>query len=221
MRPEAIGLSRSTIALGKLSGKHAFEERARSMGYSLTEEELEVAFARFKVLADKKRSVEDEDVVALAEEATARIPATYALDLFQISSGNKSSSTATVSLVVRGGEAVTDAAVGTGSVDAAFNAVDRATGMSVELKEYSLRAVTGGKDAQGEVVVRVESGGRPYMGRGVSTDILEASVKAYLSAINRVIHEQGGQGAQGAEGAQGASPEGAEGGQGAQGAQGA
>ena len=189
MKPESIGLNKNNLVLGKSSGKHAFEEKLKEMGYELSEEDVESVFLKFKRLADKKKEVMDADIIALVDAESVEIPVTYELDMFQISSGNKSTSTATISLI-RDGENITDAAVGTGSVDAAFKAIERATGVSVELKSYNLKAVTEGKDAQGEVTVRVERDGRPFVGRGVSMDIIEASVKSYLSAINKILYSE-------------------------------
>ena len=189
MKPESIGLSRNSLVLGKSSGKHAFEEKVRDMGFLLKEEEIAKAFQKFKNLADKKKEILDADIIAIVEEESAEIPVTYELEMFQVSSGNKSTSTATVSLKKEDGVSV-DAAVGSGSVDALFHAVDRATGISVELKSYGLKAVTEGKDAQGEVMVRVEYEKRVFVGRGVSIDILEASVRAYLAAINKILYYQ-------------------------------
>ena len=190
MTPESIGLSQNRMVLGKLSGKHAFEERLKEMGYSLSSDEIQAAFEKFKNLADKKKVVLDRDIEALVGENVAEIPEVFELESFQINSGNKVIATATVSLK-RNGYVITEAATGDGPVDAAFNAMERAAGTSMELVDYGLRAVTEGKDALGEVTVRVSKDGNIFVGRGVSTDIIEASVKAYLNAINRTISELG------------------------------
>lgn len=190
MTPESIGLKQNRMVLGKLSGRHAFEDRLKEMGYNLAPEEILSAFEKFKSLADKKKVVLDKDIEALVEEKVSKVPEIFELESFQISSGNKVIATSMVSLI-RNGDVKTEAATGEGPVDAAFNAMERAVGFSLSLEEYSLRAVTEGKDALGEVTVRVTKDNNIYVGRGVSTDIIEASVKAYLNAINRIISELG------------------------------
>ncbi|MCX7922874.1 MAG: 2-isopropylmalate synthase [Clostridia bacterium] len=191
MTPESIGLSTNRMVLGKLSGRHAFEERLKEMGYtSLANDEIQKAFEKFKKLADKKKVVLDRDIEALIEEKVSEVPEVFELDSFQINSGNKTIATATVSLK-KNDSVITEAATGDGPVDAAFNAMERAVGVSLELEDYGLRAVTEGKDALGEVTVRVSKDEKIFVGRGVSTDIIEASVKAYLNAINRAISELG------------------------------
>lgn len=190
MTPESIGLKQNRMVLGKLSGKHAFEDRLKDLGIYLEEEDLQNAFSRFKELADKKKVVLDNDIEALVNEKVSLAHETYKLDSFQISSGNKLISTSTVSLL-KGEEniTITEAATGDGPVDAAFNAVERAVGLNFDLESYGLKAVTEGKDALGEVTVRVSHNGSFYTGRGVSTDVIEASVKAYINAINRAVSE--------------------------------
>jgi len=190
MTPESIGLAQNRMVLGKLSGRHAFEERLKEMGYTLSPEEVQIAFEKFKVLADKKKVVLDRDIEALVEEKVYEVPEIFELESFQISSGNKVVATATVS-VKRNGSVITEAATGDGPVDAAFNAMERAVGFTLKLEDYSLKAVTEGKDALGEVTTRVSKDDNVFVGRGVSTDIIEASVKAYLNAINRAISELG------------------------------
>jgi len=191
MTPESIGLSQNRMVLGKLSGKHAFEERLKEMGYTtLTPDVIKTAFDKFKVLADKKKVVLDRDIEALVEENVSEVPEIYELESFQISSGNKIVATSTVTLKLKG-NTITEAATGDGPVDAAFNAIERSVGFNVELEDYSLRAVTEGKDALGEVTVRISKDGKIFVGRGVSTDIIEASVKGYINAINRTISELG------------------------------
>ncbi len=184
MRPEDVGVPASRLVLGKHSGRHAFRERLLALGYQLGEEDVERAFTRFKEMADRKKDISDRDLEALVENEVLKEPETWVLDCFQVSTGNRSLPTATVSLV-KGGHAVQEAACGDGPVDALLRAVERAVGADFQLQEFSLRAVTGGKDALGEAVVRVERDGAVYLGRGVSTDVLEASVRAYLQAVNR------------------------------------
>ncbi|HHW47967.1 MAG TPA: 2-isopropylmalate synthase [Clostridiaceae bacterium] len=190
MTPESIGLSQNKMVLGKLSGRHAFEERLKELGYSLTPEEIQDAFEKFKKLADRKKVVLDRDIEALVNEKVHKIPEIYELESFQISSGNKVISSAVVSLK-RNEEIITEAATGDGPVDAAFNSIERAVGFSLKLESYHLNSVTEGKDALGEVTVRVSKDGNVFSGRGVSTDIIEASIKAYINVINRIISELG------------------------------
>jgi len=188
MTPESIGLTQNRMVLGKLSGKHAFEDRLKELGYNLSSEDVTKAFEEFKNLADKKKTVLDKDIEALVEQKVSEVEEIYQLDSFQINSGNKVIATATVSLV-KNGKHITEAATGDGPVNAAFNAIERTVGFGLELQDYSLKGVTEGADALGEATVRVTKDGRIFVGRGVSTDIIEASVKAYLNAINRVLNE--------------------------------
>ena len=191
MKPESIGLGQNRMVLGKLSGRHAFEERLKEMGYTtLTSEAIQQAFEKFKSLADKKKVVLDKDIEALIEEKVSEVPEIFELDSFQITSGNKSVATSTISLK-RNDNIITEAATGDGPVDAAFNAIERAVGISFTLEDYNLRSVTEGKDALGEVTVRISKDGKLFVGRGVSTDIIESGVRAYLNAINRAISEIG------------------------------
>jgi 2-isopropylmalate synthase len=189
MTPESIGLKRSQIILGKHSGRHAFEEHLKEMGYTnLPPEKINEAFEKFKDLADKKKYVMDRDIEVLINEKVISVPATYELEYFHISSGNTLISTSTVRLK-KDDQTVEEAACGDGPVDATFKAIDRATGLEVNLKEYYIRAVTSGKDALGEVTVKVGKNGDVFIGRGVSTDIIEASAKAYVNAINKMLYE--------------------------------
>lgn len=188
MTPESIGLSENTIVLGKHSGKHAFSDRLKKLGYSMDEARLQYSFERFKELADRKKNVSDMDLRALVELDKFDIPSEYEFDTFVINSGNKMTATAVVK-IIHEGEVLEEAATGDGPVDAAFNAIERCVDMSFALKDYIVRSVTGGKDAQGEVVVKLDKDGRKSRGRGLSTDVVEASVKAYIDAINRYCYE--------------------------------
>ncbi len=207
MRPEWIGLRASHLRLGKLSGRHAFVKRLKDLGVSLLPKRLESAFARFKSLADKKKEIFDEDLLAIAEDEAAEVPETYRLEYITVTSGNMTIPTATVRLrrVLRTRSRATqkvlsrvgaglaparllqEAACGDGPVDAAYQAIDRITGMKGKLLDYALRAVSGGKDALGEVTVRVQYKGQIVHGKGASTDIIEASARAYVNAINRLL----------------------------------
>ncbi len=190
MLPESIGLTESKLVLGKHSGRHAFKDKLEAMGFTLSEEDLNKAFERFKDLADKKKALYDEDIQAIISDEIANVPETYQLEYMSVSSGTKTVPTATVRLK-KGDEVFEDAACGDGPVDAVCKTIDRITGIKGKLSNYSLRAVTSGKDAVGEVFVRVDSEGQTVSGRGASTDIIEASAKAYLNAINHLLFMKG------------------------------
>ncbi|HOV43664.1 MAG TPA: 2-isopropylmalate synthase [Syntrophothermus lipocalidus] len=184
MKPELIGIYKSNLVLGKHSGRHAFSEKLKEMGFELSGEELDKAFRRFKELADKKKEVTDDDIEALIKDEVWAIPERFRLNYLYFASGTRLIPTATVGVAIEG-VVFEDAGTGDGPVDAAFHVVDKITGLQGELLEYKLNAVTGGKDALGEVIVRVRVNGRTYVGRGVSTDIVEASVRAYINALNK------------------------------------
>lgn len=189
MTPESIGLNQNSMVLGKHSGRHAFEDRLNELGYtSLRREEIDEAFEKFKDLADKKRNVMDKDIEALINQKALEVPKVYELEYFHISSGNTLLSTSTVKLRTED-EELQEAACGSGPVDATFKAISRAAGLDIELEDYSLRAITSGADALGESTVRVRKNGSVFVGRGISTDILEASARAYVNAINKMLYE--------------------------------
>jgi len=191
MTPADIGLPASRLVLGKHSGRHAFKERVEALGYVLTDEQLNDVFARFKALADKKKDIFDEDIEALIDQQIGSAAEVWTLQALQTTAGTNAIPTATVTLA-REATTVTDAATGDGPVDAIYEAIGRITGVRLALKDYSLRAVTSGKDAQGEVTIEVEHDGRSFRTRGVSTDIVEASAKAYLAAVNRILTTSNG-----------------------------
>jgi len=186
MKPADVGWSESKIVLGRHSGKHGLQMRASKLGYDLSDDELARLYEAFITLADKKKEVYDDDLAALIEEALEDVPETYRLDYLNITSGNRTVPTATVRLI-KGGKTLQDASTGDGPVDAACKTIDRITKLKCRLLEFSLRAVTGGKDALGEVTVRLRRGSNVTTGRGTSTDIIEASAKAYLNAVNRLL----------------------------------
>jgi len=161
------------------------------MGYKLTETELEQAYARFVEIADKKKEVFDEDVAAIINDEVRVVEHVYHLDYLLVASGTGTLPTATVRMRIQD-EMQQAAAYGDGPVDAAYEAIRAATGLSPKLENYSIRAVTGGKEALGEATVRITDDGRTYIGRGISTDIIEASAKAYVDALNRMVTAQGG-----------------------------
>lgn len=185
MSPEDIGLTGSRIVLGKHSGRHAFGKRVSELGYELSPEELSRAYERFIELADRKKEVSDRDIDALLRGELKAGDDLYTLEYLHVSSGLTAIPTATVR-IVKEGKVAEEAACGDGPVDAAYHAIDRIVQLQATLEEYTLKAVTGGKDALGEVSVRVRAGDRVYTGRGVSTDVIVASVRAYLSAMNKV-----------------------------------
>ena len=186
MKPEELGIPQGGVVLGKLSGRHALREHAQELGFELTEHELDRAFEKFKELADRKKDITERDVMAICREQVRGSHGLYRIHSFQIFSGNHMTATATVSLQ-RGADVITRADCGDGPVEACFHAVDQITGFKCKLESYQLRAVTEGEDALGEVTVRVSSEGITMLGKGVSTDIIEASCLAYLNAANRII----------------------------------
>lgn len=188
--PETIGLKESKLVLGKHSGRHAFREKLIDMGYDLSDEQVNEAFAKFKALADRKKNVIDEDIRALIEEKLVQTPEVFVLDTIQLSYGNQSVPMATVRIVRSEGGMLEEGAIGNGSVDAIYKAIDKATKEEVELEDYTIHSVTQGKDALGDVHVVLRQGDISVSGRGVSTDILEASAKAYIDAINRLIDKR-------------------------------
>lgn len=186
MRPETIGLSRNALVLGKLSGRHAFEERLKDLGYDIDKEKITGLFAKFKELADRKKVVFDKDIEALLSEKIATQPEWYRLVSYHVVSGNQMTATASVRVESATGPSE-QAACGDGPVDAAFKAIEKAVGFDVCLKDYQIKAVTSGEDALGEATVWLEQDGKVFSGRGLSTDVIEASAKAYVSAINKLL----------------------------------
>ncbi len=186
MTPESIGLTQSRLVLGKHSGRHAFKKRLQELGIELSEEDLQKAFGRFKDLADRKKEIFDEDLMAIVENEVLTVAETFQLEHLQFTSGTNIVPTATVRLRAEG-EVLQESGWGDGPVDAAYKAIDLITKVPGKLREYSIRAVTGGKDALGDVVVSVEVEGETFVGRGTSTDVIEASVRAYLNAINKAV----------------------------------
>ncbi|NLU46510.1 MAG: 2-isopropylmalate synthase [Syntrophomonadaceae bacterium] len=189
MSPELIGASRSTLVLGKHSGRHAFRKHMQELGYDLSDEELDRAFKAFKEIADKKKEVTTEDREALVNDKVRAIPERFKLVYLHISSGTSIVPTATVKLAIDNME-FEAAATGDGPVDAACHAVDKITDIYGKMHDYKLNAVSSGKDALGEVISHIEIDGKIYGGRGLSTDIIEASVKSYINAINKYYYEK-------------------------------
>ncbi len=189
--PRTVGVPSSSLVLGKLSGRHAFKERLSELGYSLNEEDLGRAFLAFKELADKKKEVTDRDIESLVAEEQRTVTEVYHIDRIQVTCGDRGIPTAAVRLVGPDGKLLADAALGTGPVDAVYKAINRIVEMPNSLTEFTVKSVTEGIDAIGEVLIRIESEGISYTGRGADTDIIVASAKAYMNALNRLIAARG------------------------------
>ena len=187
MDPKKIGLKSNELVLGKLSGRHAFKSRLEDLGYSLSEEELPRAFDRFKELAEKKKEVTNRDLVALVTDEKRTSSDAYFLDYVHVSCGTDEVPMAVVRLIGPDGKKYESSAVGTGPVDAVYKAVDQIVSAPKSLNEFTVQSITEGIDAIGDVMVRVESDGATYVGRGGSTDIIVASAKAYVNALNRLV----------------------------------
>ncbi|MDU2066082.1 MAG: 2-isopropylmalate synthase [Sporomusaceae bacterium] len=185
MSPETVGISRNALVLGKHSGRHAFVSRLQEMGYQLEDDRLDELFVKFKDLADRKKTIFDKDIEALLTEKVLEVKETYRLLSHQVISGSQAMATATVRLESES-TMIEQACSGTGPIDALFNAIAAGIGEAIVLKDYQLKAVTSGEDALGEATVRVERDGRSFSGRGLSTDVIEASAKAYLQAVNKL-----------------------------------
>jgi 2-isopropylmalate synthase len=184
MTPQSVGREFSNIVLGRHSGLHGFTNRLKELGMVLNEEEMKAAYESFLQVADRKKEVYDEDLITLANDVLGKTTATYSLDYFNIISGNTAVPTATIR-ITKEEETIEEASTGDGPVDAIFKAIERATGIETNLKEYHVQSVTSGKQALGEVSVILIIENFPYKGKGSSTDILEASAKAFINALNR------------------------------------
>ena len=194
MDPVSIGWPGNALVLGKLSGRAGLRSRLENLGYKLSADELNPIFEAFKVLADKKQEVTDRDLETLmAEENRVNAePVTYRLDHVQFSGGDHDIATATVRVVGPGEQVYSDAATGNGPVDSVCKAIQRATGIpAATLVDFNVQSVTEGLDSIGEVILRVEQEGKIFTGRGADTDIIVASAKAYVSAVNRLIAQEG------------------------------
>jgi 2-isopropylmalate synthase len=187
MRPESIGLGQMQLVMGKLSGRHAFRKRLEDLGYKLTDEEVNQAFDRFKRLADQKKEIFEEDLETILSEQIRRIPERYVLKTLFAQSGTGQVPTATVELEIDG-QVMKQTGTGDGPVDAAYRTIAAMTGTKSRLLQYAVKAITGGTDAQGEVSVRVEDAGKTTSGNGADTDIIVASAKAYLNALNKLAY---------------------------------
>jgi len=190
MTPESIGLGGSRMVLGRHTGRHGFAERCKQLGFKLTDIELEQAYERFLKIADKKKEVFDEDIAAIVnDEIHVVAELTYQLEHLRVIIDTDNTPTASVKIKTKD-RTLSAEAEGDGPVDAAYEAIRKATAKYPRLEKYSIRAVTSGKEALGEATVKIVEADRIFTGRGVSTDIIEASAKAYVDAINRLVSAQ-------------------------------
>jgi 2-isopropylmalate synthase len=190
MSPEDVGIPQTDLVLGKHSGRAALRNRITELGYHLDDDQLQNVFEAFKALADRKKVVYDADIEALAEDEIHKGPALWTLEAFTCNAGSGTIPSAAVALWHREGHIVREATVGDGPVDAVFKAIERITGYDLTLREYQVRSVTVGEDAQGEAHVEASYDGVTVRGRGVSTDIIEASALAFLQVVNRLALRQ-------------------------------
>ncbi len=189
MRPESVGISQSTLVLGKHSGRHAFRDRIKALGYELSDAHLNQAFMRFKEVADKKKQVFDEDLEAIIADEILRIPDIYKLVNLNVVSGSVILPTATVQMEI-GGKILQEAGFGDGPVDAAYKTIAKITKTRSRLLKFSVNAITGGTDAQGEVMVILEESGIRVAGQGAHTDIIMAAAKAYINGLNKLEYQK-------------------------------
>ena len=185
MTPGSVGIATSSIVLGKLSGRHAFRERVKDLGYRLSDSDLERAFNRFKQLADKKRDIFDEDIESIVAEEILRMPHRFKLVYINVVAGNVTVPTATVQMEVDG-KLLQEAGFGDGPVDATFKTIKKITRTKSKLLQFAINAITSGTEAQGEVTVRLEEKGYTVIGQGADTDVIVASAKAYINALNKM-----------------------------------
>jgi 2-isopropylmalate synthase len=190
MRPEDVGIPRTELVLGKHSGRHALKQRIQDLGYHLDDEQLNRVFDQFKTLADRKKTIYDADIEALAETQISSAPTSWVLEAFTCNAGSGTIHSAAVCLWHQDGTIHRDASIGDGPVDALFKAIERITGIEPTLRDYRVQSVTYGEDAQGEAHIEAEYKGRVVTGRAVSTDIIEASALAFLQVINRLSTRQ-------------------------------
>ena len=187
--PEDVGFTGTSLVLGKHSGRHAFEKRLAEMGIKISDEELVRAFEKFKELADKKKNVYEEDIISLIEDEINKPAEVWQLDTVSYASGTRVTPSATVRLKKQG-RSFGVTSTGDGPVDACYKAIEKITKIKTRLLDYRIEAVTSGKDALGQVAVRVQSGKKVAMGRGSSTDVIEASAKAFLNATNKLASKK-------------------------------
>jgi len=190
MTPESIGRTKSELVLGKHSGRHALKNKLDELGYSLADEQMGTVFEAIKALADRKEQIFDEDIEAVVLEQVFRIPDKYALKSLAVHCGTMGVPPNAALVLLRDGEELCHTCFGTGPVDASFNAICEVLGRKPQLKRYTVNAITTGTDAQGEVLVKIEENGRSAVGRGADPDIIVASAKAFLNALNRLAKKE-------------------------------
>jgi 2-isopropylmalate synthase len=188
MTPQSIGLAANKMVLGKHSGRHAVEDRLKELGYTLTKKELDNLFERFKKLADQKKNISDSDLEALAADRQIEQPGAYKLERYVVNCGKCMTATAVIGLA-KDGEVTEGVAAGTGPVDAAYKAIESIVGPDFTLTHYAIQSVSEGEDSLGEVVVRLKKGENVVTGRGLSTDIIESSLLAYINGINKLLKQ--------------------------------
>ncbi len=188
MTPESIGLAMNNMVLGKHSGKYAFRSKIREMGYEVSEEGLKSAFEQFKIIADKKKKVYDRDIEALINKSFSEIPDVLKLERFVINSGNSITATAVIKLT-KEDKVFEKVSRGEGPIDASFKAIEKIVGIDMKLEDYQLRSITEGEDALGDAFVKISTESGKFTGRGLSTDVIEASIKAYINAVNKMFYE--------------------------------
>ncbi|HHU03162.1 MAG TPA: 2-isopropylmalate synthase [Christensenellaceae bacterium] len=187
MTPESVGLTTNKMILGKHSGRHAVEDRLKDLGYTLTKEEMDELFTRFKALSDRKKTINDSDLEALVLHRIATNGAPWKLDRFTVNSGNYVACSAVVRLSHEG-QLYEEVALGDGPIDAAYNAIDKIMNVPEhKLEDYTIQTISEGKDAQGEAIVKLGCCNRSYTGRGLSTDVMEASILAYINGMNKLL----------------------------------
>ena len=187
MRPEDVGFAKTDLVLGKHSGRAALSDRAKALGYHLSPEQLQTVFDQFKALADKKKEIYDGDIAALIDQEIRELDDAWTLHSYELSASTGATPTVNLTLEHAGQQHCERMAEGDGPIDGIFLAIEKLTGVTAACKDFRVQAVTVGKDAQAEVNVELEFQGKIYRGRGVSTDSIEASAKAFLNAINRII----------------------------------
>lgn len=189
MTPQSVGVPTSHLVLGKHSGRHALSKRYEDLGYHLDKEELDRSYMLFTKLADKKKNIYDEDLIAIINDGIRITPERYHLKYVHAVGGNQVLASSTVKLS-KDEEAFVETAMGDGPIEATYQAIDRITGLSGCLVDFSIHSVSGGKDAVGEVFVHVDFGGQRFSGKAASSDVVDASARAYLNAVNKNIHAQ-------------------------------
>jgi 2-isopropylmalate synthase len=189
MRPEDIGIKENSMVMGKHSGRHALRSKDQELGFNLSDAELNKAYVLIKKIADKKKEVYDEDLIVTLRDALRVIPSAYKVKNIQSIAGNQVIATDTI-VLEKDGELLKDSATGNGPVDAVLKAIDRITGIEGELQDYTVHSITRGRDAVGEVFMKVNFGQAAFIGKAASLDVVDASARAYVDAVNKSIHYQ-------------------------------